>query len=411
MLSRRRSLRAPEPYCAEAPHRLLQMRVGTPFGVRVETLSVPMPLSAQHIVLQPSNGFAADGVCVRSWGAATCAVVPFMDVSHTTNNSSDDDVDVGYDDNPFDASNDTNLNFNDNNDEVGGKRKRVSALCESGQKRVWACNDSASWFIDMTDVRPDHVGYIWLLPMGDYVARRVHGQEELAHTPHDFRIENTCGACILDESFDREWMKPHMLRLLDGPAAASSSTPSLIATMAGTFAPCVRRTMQVDYRGVRSVAAMTAEWRLLAGRPAVRTQVYMLVLKANLGASVLIVDHGSIPDGLTGVGAEIARDGCGICFLAERMSRWCDDFTQHVDVCLTLQLRGLAWTKLFPDVCEPLRHARTCMYVSRRGGLMLRLLFRRNTPWGPDDEAAVVRDCDRLLAFMRAILAGKSPAE
>ena len=92
----------------------------------------------------------------------------------------------------------------------------------------------------------------------------------------------------------------------------------------------------------------------------------------------------------------------------------CDSFEQSAEVCLALQLQGIRWRALVEkeeDLAAPLRAAlKTTAHVSRRGGVMLRVIMPRETAWGEVEEAAVVRDCDRLLAVMRAALAGRTLA-
>ena len=361
------------------------MHIGTVSGVRVEALSVAMPPTSRHIVLQPSNGFADGGVRVRLWGADRCALT-FVKAEE----EEDFDVEAALD--AADAEEAEECR--------GGKRHRVMAPLPPPNKRQAV---DAEWLLDMTDECPDErVAYIWLLPTTASSCCCRSARSELPYPPHSFRIENTCGACRLEEPLDRAWLRPFMIETQHAP---------LIATLSGTFAPCARHDMQVDFRGVRSIAAAATEWDALTrGRAPVRLMTtYMIVLKANLGLPVLLVDEGALPPGLVGEGARRARMGRGICFLAERMAPWCPDFTQNLDMCFMLQLHGLDWGKLFPsDVAEPLLRARTSMQISRRGGLTLKLLFTRSTTaWTTEVEAAVVRDCNRLLAGMQRLLAGK----
>ena len=369
-----------EPYCFRAPHRIVQIHVGTTTGVRLEALSVPMPATTRHIVLQPSNGFASDGVRLRMWGAPACRLVTASDEA---------EEEEEYEEEPRHEE-DAVVPHN--------KRARTHAPRFIRRQRARAAEADEEWLLDMTDERPERVGYIWLLPSSPYTATCGRGQIELAYPPHDFRIENACGACILEEPLHRAWLRPFMVETRHTP---------LITTLGGTFAPCAKQSMQVDYRGVRSVAAMEAAWNALRLGDVARTQIYMLVLKASLGLPVMLFDAGTLPPGLEGEGARIAAMGRGICFLAEGLAPWYKHFEQNIDACVTLELHGVKWVELFPDVAEPLRRARTSMHLSRRGGVILRLLFSRHTEWSAEVEAAVVRDCDRLLACVRRLLAGR----
>jgi hypothetical protein len=145
------------------------------------------------------------------------------------------------------------------------------------------------WVLDLTDTRPDDVGYVWLLRVQyDGVVARLHIQDM---TAHDFCIENACGTCLVATPLDL-WrllglkLRPFMVRappsarrgrrraaarqtrhgtvMRHHPQNVSSllSTGELIATLSGKFAPCANA-MQVDFRGVRSIAAMLKDWALL----------------------------------------------------------------------------------------------------------------------------------------------------
>jgi hypothetical protein len=379
-----------ESFCPDTPHRILHIHVGTTMGVRLETLMVPMPDTTQHIVLQPSNGFAQLGVRVRSWGADKCRLVRLAAEEEEEEEFDVEEAIVRIEEEESDD--DERLRT------ICGKRCRAASPLSFARKR--ACyGEEEEWVLDMTDELPERVAYVWLLPSTEYAVCCSRGQIELPHPPHDFRIENTCGTCMLEEPIHRAWLRPFIVD--------SRHTP-LITSVAGTFAPCVKRDMQVNYHGVRSVASMLQTWALLSKQPIAQTHVYMLVLSANLGKPVMLVDEGTLPPGLCGDGLQLAKEGRGICFLAERMAPCYRKFSQQLDVCLALELHGFAWAELFPEAQEPLLRAQTTIQISRRGGVMLRLVFPRNTVWTVETEATVVRDCNRLLACMRVLLAGRN---
>jgi len=56
------------------------------------------------------------------------------------------------------------------------------------------------------------------------------------------------------------------------------------------------------------------------------------------------------------------------------------------------------------------RLAKSSAHVSRRGDVMLRLIFPKDTPWDEDNETAVLHDCNLLLTTLRRALLGQSLA-
>lgn len=389
---------------------LLHLRIGTRHGVRIEIL--PMPFLATEFqgmdtVLHHENGFQHERVRVRMWQAPERCRIREVSASRFCNGCFQDMNHGGYE---------------GGDEEISHAPPRAKKRCA----RLSACGKRARtepigkdspplcfWELDMTDERTEDVGYIWLLPMLPKPRGSLGSQEDAPHAAHDFHIENACGACILGEPLDMEALRPFLISPIVTRAKRGVrpiATGELITTLSGTFAPCTNR-MQVDFRGVRSITEMMADWTLIQrGVAPERVQLYMIVLKANLGLPVQLVDTASMPPGLTGTSERIAMEGWRLCFLATLMMNWCLDFDQCTDVCMALQFQGIDWKALFPqDLCEPLRRVRsTSVHVSRRGGVMMRLIFPSDTPWGPAQEAAVVDDSNRLLGVMRKLLAGKS---
>jgi hypothetical protein len=409
------------------------LHVGTRLGVRVECLEADAALghaSGVYLwVLHHENAFRSECVRIRRWNASACR---FQSVSSAAFNASDDEVEE-------DAllSGTTTTTTTTSAWSQRTKKKRPPHMVESSSSTTMTTTTVEAidktllhlprgrgpkkkkkrvWVLDLTDTRPDDVGYVWLVHVQyDGVVARSHSQDMTPHAPHDFRIENACGACLVDTPLELWRLRPFMVRQ---PArkkrntSSSSTSGELIATLSGTFAPCANG-LQVDFRGVRSVAAMLEDWSLLipAQVPS-RVQLYMMVLKANLGVPVVILDQGlALPPGLTGRSLVIAQEGvrAGLCFLATRMRPWCDDCGYRSDVCMAVQLVGVRWQALFPE--EELSRAlcsvrTTSVDVSRRGSVMMRLVFPKHTAWGVDEEASVVRDCNRLLRVLRAALSG-----
>ena len=453
------------------PARVVQLHVGTRYdGVRVEALSVSRAMPtldaiAPYAVLRPENGFANGGVRVCRWGAPRCHLAQ--------RRARVRDPDAEYDGGASSADEAMRMRRllrrnaeeeEEDDDEADARPHRSRA-----PKRRRGSNNNNNKHVvvielAMTDTDPDEIVYIWLSVIGD----AVRDARLLPHRAHSFRIENTCGACFSPHALNLERYtrlfaaaRPpaekeagggrRMQRRRRG-AVAGGAPPTLLAgadlitTLSGTFAPCTNH-VQVDFRGVRSVRAMLGDWELISGLPArlTRTTVYMVVLKGCIGLPVLLFDHGMRPpdeDDLRHRAPNAAttatttnpiiitntnNDGgmaCGggggggrppPCYLAQHLiPRYCLDFTQHMDVCQSIELKGIQWARIAAvtdkeDSITPVHVARGSAHVSRRGGVMLRLLFPRNTEWSPELEAATVRACDRFLALLRRVLEGRRP--
>jgi hypothetical protein len=414
---------------------LVQLRVGTRDGVRMEMIHISEEgRAAEHLrvgclVLHAANQFRSGCARVRTWGVEQCRVTEVdakrfrMPLQRMEEAEYDGGSSSCSGDEAAEAEGSTKKRRrrtpSHHDPRKPRKKKTVSKRAGGGgggrrrQAEAEAeaeAEEGGGWLeLDMPDEEGGHaVGYVWLMLLSPTPSNAGGGgggsRTDVPHPGHAFRIENTCGAC-------RTPHEPLNLRLLHRLRTARGATGDLITTLSGTFAPCTNR-VQVDFRGVRSIREMQSDWELVSGVPSVRTDVtlYMLVLKACLGLPVLLVDYGAIPEGLgeEGEGARIAAEGRGRCYLARRMAPWCEGFTQHVDVCQGIELLGIRWDRLVPTACAPLRLARSSAHVSRRGGVMLRLIFPRNTPWGVGEETAVVTDCNALLDVLRRALTGRS---
>jgi hypothetical protein len=77
-----------------------------------------------------------------------------------------------------------------------------------------------------------------------------------------------------------------------------------------------------------------------------------------------------------------------------------------------VELINLRWDRLLlaseSDVCAPLKAARSSAHISRRGGVMLRLIFPKGTAWNSELERAVVAECNGMLLQLRAALMGRA---
>lgn len=76
------------------------------------------------------------------------------------------------------------------------------------------------------------------------------------------------------------------------------------------------------------------------------------------------------------------------------------------DLPQAIELTDIRWEAIVPDVCDILRHARSSAHISRRGGVMLRLIFPRGTEWGEEQELRLLRDCNQMLEHLRGAIKG-----
>ena len=170
------------------------------------------------------------------------------------------------------------------------------------------------------------VAYVWVVPLSaSSCCWNAHGAlaNSLPHPFHSFRIENTCGACMLSVDAPLD---------LDRFRVAGSDQ---IVLLGGTLAERLNG-REVDFRGVRGVMRLLHELSELTRVPraAVRVTVYMVVMKGCVGTPTMVVDYGMRPPAtLGGAAATLAEEGFRRCYLAERMAPWCEGYAQHVEVC------------------------------------------------------------------------------
>ena len=459
---------------------MLQLVIGTRHGVRMEYVPVggssPAEAGLDFALLELTRGFQGDTVRVRAWNAAACSAervslarfsMPLdaagwaYDGDLSSSSSSDDDGPttttttrmtglggskrvraVGRAEADDETTNSRRLlmlrlmsstptptptptttpDEPESSQQHKKKKRRRSDATPTTRMRVE---------LELTDSNPEDIGYIWVVPHTQHLSPELSPRlrhrgamllrNQLPHPPQAFQIENTCGAFHTDEPLAQQLCFANTRRRR--PAIAHGG--DLITMLSGTLVPCLNR-CQVDFRGVRSLAALREDWGLLTQTPATTTTTkitaYMMMLTACTGAHALVVDYGMRPPptttaGMSEASARVAADGHGKCYLAERMAPWYTQFAQHVDVCQAVELRDLKWPALLREtpihdddpempIAPPLLVARSNAHISRRGGVMLRLVFPKDTPWDERVEHAVLRDCNRALLVLRRALQG-----
>jgi len=330
--------------------QLLEVFIGTRFGVRLEHVVLSSSSSAssssrsdadddedeedgsghhyhlgRYAVLHHEGGFQdhEQRVRVRTWNAAECAgrwvsharfVAPSegslreeYDGDHSANDDDDDDDDAAP---------------------PAPKRAKVVAAVQVLPRRRTLATPTPMPFLelDLTDANPEDVAYVWVVPLSaSSCCWNAHGAlaNSLPHPFHSFRIENTCGACMLSVDAPLD---------LDRFRVAGSDQ---IVLLGGTLAERLNG-REVDFRGVRGVMRLLHELSELTRVPraAVRVTVYMVVMKGCVGTPTMVVDYGMRPPAtLGGAAATLAEEGFRRCYLAERMAPWCEGYAQHVEVC------------------------------------------------------------------------------
>jgi hypothetical protein len=156
---------------------------------------------------------------------------------------------------------------------------------------------------------------------------------------------------------------------------------------------------------------MGADWKLITGGISVedtRVSIYMLVLKAALG--VPIVTFPTLSEG--------KREPC---FIIEQMRPFCSaDYTYETDICCGIELKDIRFAKILGHLprSETLKDdadtemVRTNMHVSRKGSVLLRIIFRsfrlygKHALWDEVSETNMILDCNDMLRVIRGLLGG-----
>jgi hypothetical protein len=140
------------------------------------------------------------------------------------------------------------------------------------------------------------------------------------------------------------------------------------------------------------MASMALDWKLVSGLNIedVSTTIYMLVLKGCLGKAILLSNiH---------------------CYLASKSSQWCKGTLHCGDVCDVIELFDIQWNKI-PQCGEPISEitlkSKVNVHISRRGSVVIRLVFSSDTAWSLVLEQNVMKDCNVLFTTLEKILMGK----
>jgi hypothetical protein len=271
------------------------------------------------------------------------------------------------------------INNNNNNNKSKNSNNNKHADTHTN-KNVQIC---------LQDAR-SQVLYVWIIAFSVGTMKRM---EVLPHPYSQFRVENSCGSCT--GLFDVDFME--IKQMATHRKKKGCMGGDIISTLGGTLSLCPER-YRIDFRGTRSMRMLAVDWDVITRKPLDETTVsaYMLVLKGRLGAAVI----------LTGTDGHVET-----CYIANRMQKWCDEVKRNADVCDSVELKGIRWNALFyhkREVSQPLLLGKSSVHISRRGGVMMRVLFPRQTQWSIALEENVVADCNELLQILRTALNGKA---
>lgn len=386
------------------------VRIVTPSGMRLEYINDWISKD-EGVVLNSQNGFSMctnDNVHVRvgGWGsdtfkverASAASMIRPVAVSNVQYDASDeDDAEPTEEEKGKDALG------------LGRKRKRAPSDATSmmelltivPERKLRKCMNSC--LIPVVPVQvafdqprvqlfmPDSgADYVWIIPFHIESARRT------IIDPYCFRpfsIENCCGAVtgLFDVNF-RE-LNAIAANMFDAPAVKkkrkrSKRSCTIISMLGGTLTLCPER-YQIDFRGARSVRLLKADIEGIVGQSIEDTMVgtYMMVLKGCLGVPVVTTSVD--------------------CYIAVRMTPWYKDAHWHNDVGEMIELSGIRWDKLFYDVPEALRSGKASACITRRGGVMLRIVYPPKTAWTPRAENDILAGGRRLMDQLLLAASGK----
>lgn len=353
------------------------VRIGTRMGVRLEALcEVPFE---DDLLLSPGNSFctrAADGtlVCVGGWDAESCRTHRGAAAREPTSglhyDASDDDT-PGTKVTKATVTKVTRLL----------RRLTVEArlIEKRKRRRVGRPNKHVAWHLFLTDAAMD-VCYVWIIPFSCGAIRRM---AVLPHPARPFTIENCCGSFkgLVDVDFRALKRMSYQRTIVD-----------IVFMLGGTLFLLPER-RQVDFRGVRTMQMLGADWRGATGKALDDCSItaYMVVLKGRLGLPLLPESD----------------------YLMRRIEAWCGGATRRDDVYDCVELHDINWPALMDRVygrectSAALLSGRSSVYLSRRGGVMMRLLMPAETAWSEAAERGVLEDSNRLLDALRAALSGR----
>jgi hypothetical protein len=204
--------------------------------------------------------------------------------------------------------------------------------------------------------------------------------------------QNICGYCILP--YEITWSC--FEKVLKRKRSMRYSNCEAISTTSGSYV-LTNLKFKIDFRGVRATQLLEKDIKLLTNIEfdEVQSFVYMMVLKANIGKGMFL------------------KSNSEITYLSRRISDWCTCELKFEDVCDVMEISCIDWLKLktrYPSIQISDKVQRTksfYIFISRKGGAILRLTFHKKNLWNLVSEQEVLCDCNKLVHLLKNILNGK----
>lgn len=424
------------------------VRIGTRHGVRVEHFP-RWACSEDNVVLSRSNGFCdtkKKGVQIRvgGWDADACRASYHVSAARIrrplqSNLNYDGDNGTSSDDSTTSDSS-TEVNYaatmlrkmrlpskRQIEKKVSLKYPKTKKKCHhkkmmpiiivSAKNKFSRKNRPKNIELFLTDAEAD-VFYIWIILFPNESFKR---SSVSPHLFSPFTVENCCGSC--KELFELDFK---LLKAMAMPRHQRGITGGdIVSTLGGTLSLYPDR-YQIGFRGTRSMRMLAKDWASVTGisLDQTRVSVYMLVLKGQLGASVLL--NGSLDPTSSETHHhnnsnknDVDETAMAHPYIVNRMQKWCTGTRRNTDVCDSIELKGIRWASLLSsthfshhhdynnNIAAPLEACDSSVSVTRRGGVMMRLVFPSETPWSVELEDQVLLNCNSLLAVLRHAVSGK----
>lgn len=331
--------------------------------VRSEYLCIPLPnymLCTNDVELSEENNYTGCmfdmPIKVLQWNAPTCKIEIRWDNSSTFTSSQ-------------------LVNFLKDPEFI--ERERENMQCN-----IFMCDDYNFAIESLNPIQK--INIVMMTPQA---------HERIApHYPACVETQNLCGYCILPHEIIWESLKP----VTKKRRGLKDSCCETILTTSGSYVLTSLR-FKIDFRGVRSIKLVDRDMQLLSNLSLsdVSTYVYMMVLKASIGKGMYF------------------RCENDASYLQRRIHSWCSCKFKWEDVCDVLEISNIIWEKLeeaypYMQICNITKNTGTLfIFVSRKGGAIIRLTFPKMTKWDIFSENDVISDCNKLMQLLHSILSGK----
>lgn len=223
-----------------------------------------------------------------------------------------------------------------------------------------------------------------------HIASPEFHEKNAPHSKVFASIQNLCGSFMLPCEIRNVGCKQKRRR---GSESQESGCEVLFMT-SGTFVLSANR-FKLDFRGCKSIFHMQSDVKMLTGLDMkdLDPHIYMVVLKGCIGKLV-----------------EFKSDEN---YVSRRIWEWCICTFRNDDVCDILEISDIVWEKLEQNYVMKLQLSSAMksthkfhIYISRKGSIIVRLIFPGKFVWSVSVEERVLFDCNQILELFYAILSG-----